>query len=295
MNRVEFSTDGEFEMAVAAAAYSIASMDEESSLNKKSPLEEMEISDLSKSKREGKTSTRIYSWFSKEANDDSKSTGDKITRKSSISDQRMQNDSTIKRKSTEKSTGTILTIKNATTFTDKYINDTGSKKFGSGNEARLGPKAQSAIKPTISSSSIEKKEGNSARSNKLETEADAWEKAKRDKIKTRYEKMKSKILDRETEKKIKAKQRLEQKQVYLFFFFCLFCLFCFVVLAKSITITIKPRTTYSSKLYESIVWSFFLSRVASQFLTTFVPVSKVLHYLSWPFETNLALTFIKAF
>ncbi|XP_038972692.1 uncharacterized protein LOC103696202 isoform X2 [Phoenix dactylifera] len=275
MNRVEFSTDGEFEMAVAAAAYSIASMDEESSLNKKSPLEEMEISDLSKSKREGKTSTRIYSWFSKEANDDSKSTGDKITRKSSISDQRMQNDSTIKRKSTEKSTG--------------------SKKFGSGNEARLGPKAQSAIKPTISSSSIEKKEGNSARSNKLETEADAWEKAKRDKIKTRYEKMKSKILDRETEKKIKAKQRLEQKQVYLFFFFCLFCLFCFVVLAKSITITIKPRTTYSSKLYESIVWSFFLSRVASQFLTTFVPVSKVLHYLSWPFETNLALTFIKAF
>ncbi|XP_008775959.3 uro-adherence factor A-like isoform X3 [Phoenix dactylifera] len=212
MNRVEFSTDGEFEMAVAAAAYSIASMDEESSLNKKSPLEEMEISDLSKSKREGKTSTRIYSWFSKEANDDSKSTGDKITRKSSISDQRMQNDSTIKRKSTEKSTGTILTIKNATTFTDKYINDTGSKKFGSGNEARLGPKAQSAIKPTISSSSIEKKEGNSARSNKLETEADAWEKAKRDKIKTRYEKMKSKILDRETEKKIKAKQRLEQKQ-----------------------------------------------------------------------------------
>lgn len=75
------SSNGEFEMAVAAAAYAIASMDEESFWNKKSPLEEMKLSDKSKSKREGSTSTRInfigsVRWFSnKEAKDDSKSAG----------------------------------------------------------------------------------------------------------------------------------------------------------------------------------------------------------------------------
>ncbi|XP_073107989.1 uncharacterized protein [Elaeis guineensis] len=198
MSQVELSSNGEFEMAIAAAAYAIASMNEESFMNKKSPLEGMKTSDISKSKREGNTSTRVYSrgplrWFSnKEAKDDSKSAGDNITRKSSISDQRMQNDSTLNRKSTEKTTG--------------------SKKFGSGNEARLGPKAQSTIKPTTSSSSIKKKEGNSARSNKLDTEADAWEKAEMAKMKTRYEKMKAQIFGWETEKKTKAKRRLEQKE-----------------------------------------------------------------------------------
>ncbi|XP_073107991.1 uncharacterized protein [Elaeis guineensis] len=192
MSQVELSSNGEFEMAIAAAAYAIASMNEESFMNKKSPLEGMKTSDISKSKREGNTSTRVYSrgplrWFSnKEAKDDSKSAGDNITRKSSISDQRMQNDSTLNRKS--------------------------SKKFGSGNEARLGPKAQSTIKPTTSSSSIKKKEGNSARSNKLDTEADAWEKAEMAKMKTRYEKMKAQIFGWETEKKTKAKRRLEQKE-----------------------------------------------------------------------------------
>lgn len=97
----------------------------------------------------------------------------------------MQNDSTVNHKSTEKTTGTIPTIRNTTTFTDKYLTDTGSKKFGSGNEAKQGPKAQSTIKPTTSSSSIKKKEGSSARSNKLEIEADAWEKAEIAKLKTR--------------------------------------------------------------------------------------------------------------
>ncbi|WOL08336.1 remorin-like [Canna indica] len=72
-------------------------------------------------------------------------------------------------------------------------------------------KEQPSIKPTASFSG----KGNGSRrtdSTRVKTKSDAWESAKLDRIRERYEKTKSTIQKWENEKKLKAKRRLTRKE-----------------------------------------------------------------------------------
>ncbi|KAG1366806.1 putative remorin 4.2 [Cocos nucifera] len=178
MSEVEDGSDGEFETAIGAAAYAITLQKEESSLNQKKPVEELGGPLIkTKSKREESMN--------------------KLTDSSKISRWFSGKDAKEDGKSS------------------------GSKRFEFGQN-QGGQQAPFARKPTVSFSgntdSFSRK-GNAnvktTNSTTAESKADAWEKEKMAKIKKRYEKMKVIILEWENEHKMKAKCRLERKEVYL--------------------------------------------------------------------------------
>ncbi|XP_020276792.1 remorin-like isoform X2 [Asparagus officinalis] len=98
--------------------------------------------------------------------------------------------------------------------TDKYLNDTGSKRAGSRKEMTPGsPKASSVERFPTSSFGNRTQDGYPVMKSKAEEKADAWESKRMIKIKDRYDKMMSVIKEWENEKKEKAKNRLEKKQI----------------------------------------------------------------------------------
>lgn len=89
------------------------------------------------------------------------------------------NDHMLSRKAKE----TNLTIKRTPTFSDEYLNETGSSSSAHGQN-QTGQQASSVIKPT-SFSSKENEAKRITNATKVETEVDAWEREKMDKIRER--------------------------------------------------------------------------------------------------------------
>ncbi|XP_017700964.2 uncharacterized protein LOC103718170 [Phoenix dactylifera] len=219
MSEVKDGRDGEFETAIAASAYAIT-LQEESSLNQKRSVEELGSPlTKTKSKREESInklsdSSKISRWFSgKEAKEDRKSSvsDDSSIRKSATLGQRLLEDSAADHKVTEKKMHTTPTIKKTPTFSDSYLNETGSKRIDFGKN-QGGQQAPSARKPTAPFCRFRNARRKTTDSTILESKADAWEKAKMAKIKRRYEKMNATILEWENEKKMKAKCQLNRKE-----------------------------------------------------------------------------------
>ncbi|RZR76246.1 hypothetical protein BHM03_00000911 [Ensete ventricosum] len=98
-----------------------------------------------------------------------------------------------------------------TTSSDKCQNDAGSSRFEHG-QRQTGRQNPSTTKPTASFSKKEKGGKRTTDSTKMETKVNTWERAKMDKIRQRYEKMKSIILEWQNGKRLKAKCRLERKE-----------------------------------------------------------------------------------
>ncbi|ONK76358.1 uncharacterized protein A4U43_C03F26810 [Asparagus officinalis] len=236
-------SDGDIEAAIAAAAYAIAYM-EEGSPNHNEPRKKLGR-DMTKTKSKKEedimnkptdnssmikptytdTMTKpadpstISRWLSDErsmrksatfdqkmledatgtTHDAGKASGKKTIRKSKSLDQMMFEDSITNIKKPEKPTGKPPTIKKTPTFSDKYLNDKENKSF----EERQDMEAEQPEPIWYPRYMKSMKEG---------TKADVWEKEQIDKIRKWYNKINSKILQWETDKKVKAKRRLVRKE-----------------------------------------------------------------------------------
>lgn len=184
MSQMDDCSDGEFAMAVAAAAFAIASLEEEGSLNQERTVEGPGSSlTTTKSKREDNTIKPTDSSRPFQRSSSNEAIGDgKSAEKTAETDQRMLEDSAANRKNTAKTMGaiTIPTITKTSEFNDKYLNDTSGKIFESEKEMRTGPNDPSTKKLA----GKKNRNRNSAKSSELE-EADAWEKEQITKIKNR--------------------------------------------------------------------------------------------------------------
>ncbi|KAK1305801.1 hypothetical protein QJS10_CPA10g02033 [Acorus calamus] len=222
MSRDSYSGDGEHEAAVAAAAFAITAIEEEILHKQKKITKDKEASlTKMKSRKEsaaGKTkdsdtvrptgSGRISRWFTnKETKEDEQSAGERSMRKSGTEDQKKLRDEATDQKSAEKALGTTPSIRRTTTSTGKSQTDGGSKRYG-GVKEKPAPVPLPSIKPTVSSAT--NATPTKTLNSESETMVDAWESAKMEKIKKRYEKMGNTILSWENEKKIKAKKRLDK-------------------------------------------------------------------------------------
>ncbi|XP_019709858.2 uncharacterized protein [Elaeis guineensis] len=205
MSQVDDARDGEFETAIAAAAYAITLLEEESGSAFIKTTSKREES-LNKPTDSSKTSR----WFSGTEEKDGKSpvSGGSSMRKSETLDLK---DSAANHKVAGKEMQTTPTIKKTPTSPDKYLNDRGSKRFGQ-RQDQGGQQEPSMIKPRASVSGTGNGGWKRAKSNTAETKADAWEKAKMARIKMRFDKANATILEWETEKKAKARHRLERKE-----------------------------------------------------------------------------------
>lgn len=214
--------DGEFEVAVAAAAYAVSSSLAEDGLRRKKtkkkkkrpPVEEAEavtkIKTRSKSFREDSATKnksfkedndtgRISRWFSG------------IYPKEDGSSVAAENGGGDDLKSPEKITSMKNpSFKNKPTLSERYMNELESKKHE--NEIKnKNSNPLSAPKPTVPAAGdidLSRKPPQ-----KKPTKADAWEIAQNEKIMKRYKKMYATILEWENEKKKKAKRKLDKKEV----------------------------------------------------------------------------------
>ncbi|URE46583.1 Dynein light chain LC6, flagellar outer [Musa troglodytarum] len=96
-------------------------------------------------------------------------------------------------------------------FEAKPGRQSGSSRFERG-QRQTGRQNPSTTKPAASFSKKENGGKRTTDSTRMETKVDAWERAKMDKIRKRYEKMKYIILEWQNEKKLKAKRRMKRKE-----------------------------------------------------------------------------------
>ncbi|KAG6486278.1 uncharacterized protein LOC122008727 [Zingiber officinale] len=188
MSGIDDTADIEFAAAAAAAAYAVALLDEEESLDQNKRT--MKVEDNMNKPPEY---SRITRW---------------LTGKDQKEDEIQSGGSSMRiggKTQDEFGIGQNLSMKKKSTFSDK----TSSKKPEQ-EQSQTGPKT---LRPTdtISRNASRK----TTYTPKDETKVDAWERAKMEKIRKRYEKLKSSIAEWEDEKKLKAKRRLERKEGYL--------------------------------------------------------------------------------
>ncbi|XP_064958852.1 uncharacterized protein LOC135609470 [Musa acuminata AAA Group] len=212
-------SDMEFAIAVAAAAYAITSMEEES-INQNKTIEQlMHPTAKTKSKREDSIDKtpdyiRLIRWFTgKEAREDERESGNSSVKKPVTLPGKLLEEPGADHTISGKAKETNLTIKRTPTFSDEYLNETGSSSSVHGQNQK-GQQASSVIKPT-SFSSKENEAKRITNTTNVETEVDVWEREKMDKIRERYEKEISKTLEWENAKKLKAKRQLEHKEMDL--------------------------------------------------------------------------------
>ncbi|KAJ8464503.1 hypothetical protein OPV22_027055 [Ensete ventricosum] len=219
ISNVDDASDMEFAIAVAAAAYAIASMEKES-MNQNNTVEQlMQPTAKTTSKREDSIDKtpdyiRLTRWFTgKEAREDERESGNSLVKKPVTLAAKMVEESGAGHMLSGKAKETNQTIKRTPTFSDEYLNETGSSSSVHGQN-QTGQQASFVIKPT-SFSSKENEAKRTTNSTKLETEVDVWEREKMDKIRERFEKEISNSLEWENAKKLKAKRRLEHKEMDL--------------------------------------------------------------------------------
>ncbi|XP_028556259.1 eukaryotic translation initiation factor 3 subunit A isoform X2 [Dendrobium catenatum] len=205
MNYLENLSDEEYEIVVAATAYAITTLEkEEDSLKRKKTVEGLT---RTKSKLEDKTTRTSWSfkWLSgKEAKQDEIQTekAEKAASKkysSRYTDAGEESDASP-------------TFKKMPTFTKKHPTEKVTTRVQSGKETIVGTKATSTKKPAEFSPGYKNWDEDSNKLDEIERQADAWEKAKMINAKNRYEKMMSVISEWQTEKKERAKRRMERKQ-----------------------------------------------------------------------------------
>ncbi|ONK75773.1 uncharacterized protein A4U43_C03F20400 [Asparagus officinalis] len=237
MRQTDIFSDGEFEALIAAAAYAITLLEEKDGPQKQRGSVKFSEETLPKAKsRNEDAKVKLNSfrgsfkkWFSDQgAKEDEKPgvSGDSFTRKPEIEEQINREDPSANNSITETARDSTPDTKKTPSFTDNHLNGTGSKRSDSGKETRPSlPRAPSAkILPTSSfgrrtqgeySPDKNKTEDEAdawERENNAQEEADAWEKEQMIKIRKRFDKMMSMIVEWENEKKAKAKSRLERKE-----------------------------------------------------------------------------------
>ncbi|XP_020578346.1 remorin-like [Phalaenopsis equestris] len=186
MSYLENLSDGEYETVVAATAYAITSLEEEEdSFKQKKTVEGLT---RTKTKLEERTARKSFNWSFKWLSGEEVKQEEKQKEKDKVEKSAREKYGSRYTDAGEESDASPTLIKTPT-FT---------KRVQSGKEATVRTKATSTKKP--------------AELDKIETEADAWEKAEMIKAKNRYEKMMSVISEWQTEKKTKAKRRMERKQ-----------------------------------------------------------------------------------
>ncbi|XP_074569299.1 uncharacterized protein LOC141825939 [Curcuma longa] len=175
MSGIDDTADIEFAAAAAAAAYAVALLDEEESLDQNKRKSKVE--DYMNKPPEYNRISRW--WTGKDQKEDEIQSGGSSMRKPETPGGKMQDE------------------------------------FGLGQN--LSGKAKESMKKTTSekpelrpTDSISKYA--SRKTTKAETKVDAWERAKMEKIRKRYDKLKFSIGKWEDEKKSKAKRRLERKE-----------------------------------------------------------------------------------
>ncbi|GFY98413.1 remorin family protein [Actinidia rufa] len=187
----------EYSAAVAAAAVAIKSLEELSISDQKSKSEEPSTSlTKAKSKTEdtasqGPEAAKVRRWFSGEPSMRNLEGPDKTV------------PVTEDRKIPEKAPS----IKKPPTFADKHLNNTAGRKPDSAIPKTDLP---SAKRPAFPPTDVKRQ--SSTKPGIVETEADAWEKVEMEKIKERYEKVNTTILDWESRKKAKAKRRNDRTE-----------------------------------------------------------------------------------
>ncbi|XP_042420494.1 remorin 1.4-like [Zingiber officinale] len=194
MSGIDETADIEFAAAAAAATYAVALLDEEESLDQNKRT--MKVEDNMNKPPEY---SRITRWLTgKDQKEDEIQSGGSSMRIGV----KMQDDFGIGQNLSKEPN---LSLKKKPTFSDK----TSSKKPEQ-ERSQTGPKTLRPI-DSISRNASRK----TTYTPKDETKVDAWERAKMEKIRKRYEKLKSSIAEWEDEKKMKAKRRLERKEGYL--------------------------------------------------------------------------------
>ncbi|PSR84995.1 Remorin like [Actinidia chinensis var. chinensis] len=189
----------EYSAAVAAAAVAINSLEELSIADQKSKSEEPSTSlTKTKSKTEdtasqGPETAKVLRWFS----------GEPSMRNLEGPDKTVPVIEETNKKIPEKAPS----IKKPPTFVDKDLNNTSGRKPDSAIPKTDLP---SAKRPAFPPTDVKRQ--SSTKPGIVETEADAWEKAEMAKIKERYEKVNTTILDWESRKKAKAKRRNDRTE-----------------------------------------------------------------------------------
>ncbi|KAI0504793.1 hypothetical protein KFK09_015746 [Dendrobium nobile] len=213
MNYLENLSDGEYEIVVAATAYAITTLEEEEdSLKRKKTVQRLT---RTKSKLEDKTTRTSWSfkWLSgKEAKQDEIQTGDTIWHKSEKAEKAASKKYSSRYTNAGEESDASPTFKKMPTVTKKHPTEKVTTRVQSGKETIVGTKATSTKKPAEFSPGYKNWDKYSNELDEKETQADAWEKAKMINAKNRYEKMMSVISEWQTEKKEKAKRRMERKQ-----------------------------------------------------------------------------------
>ncbi|XP_020695858.1 uncharacterized protein LOC110109235 isoform X1 [Dendrobium catenatum] len=213
MNYLENLSDEEYEIVVAATAYAITTLEkEEDSLKRKKTVEGLT---RTKSKLEDKTTRTSWSfkWLSgKEAKQDEIQTGDTIWHKSEKAEKAASKKYSSRYTDAGEESDASPTFKKMPTFTKKHPTEKVTTRVQSGKETIVGTKATSTKKPAEFSPGYKNWDEDSNKLDEIERQADAWEKAKMINAKNRYEKMMSVISEWQTEKKERAKRRMERKQ-----------------------------------------------------------------------------------
>ncbi|KAG0476597.1 hypothetical protein HPP92_012974 [Vanilla planifolia] len=186
--------------AIAAAAYAIMLAEEEQRGNHKKPADVLKRSPTAaKARRDDGMDQSIdrsksFRWFAGHE-EDRREQGDIFRRKLQTLDERKREEQTL---------NPIPSIKKAPTSSDTYLNDTVGKT--------TAERTPSKVKPPPSYFTSGFQNGERFSSGKVLKKADKWEQARMEKIKKRYEKMRNSILQWESEKKVKAKRRMERKE-----------------------------------------------------------------------------------
>eukprot|EP00262_Sarcandra_glabra_P020118 TRINITY_DN7911_c0_g2_i1.p1 TRINITY_DN7911_c0_g2~~TRINITY_DN7911_c0_g2_i1.p1 ORF type:complete len:279 (-),score=58.88 TRINITY_DN7911_c0_g2_i1:205-1041(-) len=210
MSQSGYSSDGsEFETAVAAAAFAITTLEEESSLAEKkrtggsdtslTKIKSKKEDDAAKLPESGKLTRQLTGKETKK--------GEGSMRISDAVDQRMPEYASADQTAPEKIWDTYPTAGKSPTFTEKYLDNRGSTKPESAIDRRPRPNAPSTLTPMVTTAGDSRLKGNSMAPMKPESKAEAWEREEIAKIKKRYDKTISIIQSWETEKKDKAKRR----------------------------------------------------------------------------------------
>ncbi|XP_042431252.1 remorin-like [Zingiber officinale] len=196
MSGIDETADIEFAAAAAAAAYAVALLDEEESLDQNKRT--MKVEDNMNKPPEY---SRITRWLTgKDQKEDEIQSGGSSMRIGG----KTQDEFGIGQNLSKEPN---LSLKKKPTFSDK----TSSKKPEQ-EQSQTGPKTLRLTDLISFNASRSRK---TTYTTKDETKVDAWERAKMEKIRKRYEKLKSSIAEWEDEKKLKAKRRLERKEGYL--------------------------------------------------------------------------------
>ncbi|KAH0436583.1 hypothetical protein IEQ34_026365 [Dendrobium chrysotoxum] len=217
MNYLENLSDGEYEIVVAATAYAITTLEEEEdSLKRKKTVEGLT---RTKSKLEDKTTRTSFNWSfkwlsGKEAKQDEIKTGDTIWHKSEKAEKAASKKYSSRYTDAGEESDASPTFKKMPTLTKKHPTEKVTTRVQSGKETIVGTKATSTKKSAEFSPGYKNWDEDSNKLDEIETQADAWEKAKMINAKNRYEKMMSVISEWQTEKKEKAKRRMERKQKF---------------------------------------------------------------------------------